>query len=160
LSAARNIVPFIRQNSTWCVHPTRPKTRAACSEVLGRVPSPLQDFIIEQRRILVVAPAAGILGQLKRCDFEPAPVPSCSLIVLMPELDMLNPHQLVWFFAKCLAGAAIGCWTDESLLGLKPEEIANAWGFKGTGAMMRSALTRPGFRRQESAGKRIGRPTG
>jgi hypothetical protein len=125
----KRILPFVRDSGVWIFHPSREKTRSACIEILGRLPGNVLDFIVDSRRLILIAPASGRAGCVQSLRVDAPSVasdPRFELIMLAPELEGADRARLIGLVVKFLAAAMrpflIG--SDATVT-----EMAALWGF-------------------------------
>ena len=133
MTSVSNVVGFIRENKAWSFHPTRDKTRRACVEVLSRIPPSVRDLIIKSKRLLVIAPGVGMVGQVNPYVFDLMPgesTPRFQVIVLCAELEKASSKMLVAFVVKCVAAAIQPVLPSGEMGKVSLEKLACLWGFK------------------------------
>lgn len=131
MASETKILDFIKENKVWCFHPSRMKTRRACIEVLGRVPETVRAYLMGQKRVLLMAPGIGFVGQVNPYLVELEPGESArqfQVIVLCESLERYAPKLMIGFVAKCVA-AAYDTSLNGQIMRVSPQETALSWGF-------------------------------
>lgn len=129
MASRAEILQFIRENRAWHFDSTRSRTRRACTELLGRLPLPVSDFIVGRKRLLLTAPGFGLAGTVNPYVVELSPNEKelrVQTIYLAPILENSSPRMIVGFTVKCVAVALRSVLSPDTSV----EEMVAAWGFQ------------------------------
>lgn len=145
IPAGSRIVQFLRHNRVWFVADDRPKARQACVEVLTRIPPRARTFIINSKRLLLIAPGArmpamahpfqvGIEGLSGRATH-------CTVIYLDPRLEQYDYVQSLIHLALCVANSIQAvAEKGDSVRAAEPRDLLELWGFGREMAKARNVM--------------------